>query len=228
MIFFWDGASFPLDIQAGDILFLAGCLKTKTIPFEHVALVAESRRIETAEQFLDLRTYGLPESSEKVKGLGLDFSSGRRWLGHRAVTDGYIGSRATAWNLAARLDGVDAATAGYMLDIISFKHGSVEWHYLPKFVVDAELSSPLKTNCLGFVCSVFEYMRFTVVAHTFPRYRSPYTKSPDDREYPSPGHLAHALEIWLAADQAYHPASVSEAEEFAPAAKTFREAAGSR
>jgi hypothetical protein len=110
-----------------------------------------------------------------------------------------------------------------MLDVISFKHGSIEWRYSSRFVVDASLSSPLETNCLGFVCSVFEYMGFAALAHTFPKYRSPYTSSPTDREYPSPGHLAHALQIGLAAGEAYQPATVSEAEKFAPASETLRQ-----
>ena len=175
MIVFADSATYPLNIQGGDVLFIAACLSTKQVPFEHVVLAAESRNIATIEEFLDLKVYGLPESGQaRFPARGLDLSNARWWLGRKPIVRSQIGSKATVWNLGGRLDGVDSETAHYMLDVLSFKAGSVSFNYSPQFNVDPELTSPLNTNCLGFVCSVFEYMGFYVLAHSFPQYKSPY------------------------------------------------------
>lgn len=134
-----------------------------------------------------------------------------------------MGSSQTVWNLSCRATGIDASTAKEIAFTLSQREGSFACRYGPVFRVDPSLSENIETNCLGFVCSVLEYFDFEILSHTFPVYPSPYGYSDEDRDFPSPGHLAHALETnppafaWCAVNS-------DEAEEYARVDVTLDEA----
>jgi hypothetical protein len=69
MIFWAEGREYPIDLQAGDVLFIAGRLPlnlTQKFPFEHVVVSAESRLINSPEDFLKLPVYGI--DCRKING----------------------------------------------------------------------------------------------------------------------------------------------------------------
>jgi hypothetical protein len=219
MILFWDGSRFPFEVQLGDVLFIAGCLNAGPIPWEHVAVAAEGKSITGPGDLLALRTYGLPESAVPGQN-GLQLSDGRWWVGRDPVATGQIGSKQTAWNIGGRRDGMDAEKAQFLAHTVDFIRGSVEVRYSGQCRISAIFSNPFETNCVGFVCSLFEHLVLPIVHADFPKYQSPYTKYPGSRDYPSPGHLAHALERCT---YSYRASDSAEAARYAPAAETLRE-----
>jgi hypothetical protein len=72
-------------------------------------------------------------------------------------------------------------------------------------------------------CSVFEYFDLKILSDEFPVYPSPYRISDDNREFPSPGHLAHALKM-APPDFPWRAINSPEAEKYARADVTLDEA----
>lgn len=222
MIIWREGLDYPMRLQAGDILFIAGCMpldRTRKLRYEHVVIAAESRIINSPNDFLDAPIYGMPESREKEVGKGIQLSNGRYWLS-RDWLGQEMGSSETVWNLSSRAPSIDPSIAIQIQVGLAMRQGSFHCRYGEVFRVDPSLSKKIKTNCLGFVCSILEYFDLKILSHRFPVYPSPY--SDDDREFPSPGHLAHALKMeppvpWCAKDS-------QEAEEYARADVTLDEA----
>lgn len=224
MIIFTEGKSFPIEFQTGDILFIAGrlpCDRSRKLPFEHVVLAAENRQISTANELLDLPVYGMPESQDSATNKVL-LSNGWYWK-NRSVIGVRLGSATTVWNLAARHPSITLQKAAYLSLLMSFQEGVLKFSYDTNFAVDHTLRKGIKTNCLGFVCSLLEYFKLNVLSRTFPEYESPYSNSPGRRTYPSPGHLAKALTYgtshpYLAADE-------REAEWYATVVQTLEDLA---
>lgn len=194
MIVWNEDIHFPFEIFAGDILFIGGKNHPPTsgLNFEHVVLAAESQRIESAQDFLNLPVYGLPESVSRYLP-GIETATGQRWLG--VTSEGVIGSDETVWNLAGRVSGVTKDDADELSWNLAQRIGSFDCSYAALFRVDGALVGPLRTNCLGFVCSIFEFMGWNILQRSFPVYRSPYEYSKGLRNYPSPGHLARVLHL---------------------------------
>jgi hypothetical protein len=190
------------------------------LPFEHVALAAEVRNLNTADDVLNLRVYGLPES---VRGSiqpplqGMHLNTGRFWL---EKIGSRIGSKETVWNLFGREELVTPRQAQHFALELSLLAGSNRFRYDSVFRVDATLREGIKTNCLGFVCSFFEHFNFQHVAHIFPKYASPYDYAPGPRTFPSPGHLAHSLSL-SPERRPYRAAKSTEARRFARADATL-------
>jgi len=197
MIVWCEGQDFPIQLQAGDILFIAGCMPldlTQKPRFEHVVIVAESRIINSPNDFLEAPIYGMPESREEEVGKGISLSNGRHWLS-RDWLGQEMGSSQTVWNLSSRAPSIDPSTAIQIQVELAKREGSFHCRYDGVYRVDPSLSKKIKTNCLGFVCSVLEHFDLKILSEKFPIYPSPYGYSENDREFPSPGHLAHALEM---------------------------------
>jgi hypothetical protein len=212
MILWWEDCPYPFTVQPGDILFIGGRLprnSAEALPFEHVALVSQDKLISTDDDLLDLRLHGIPESATEARRSGLSGilqTTGRFLLGIRHIGT-RIGSPASAWNLVGRLRFVDTAIAAEIAQNLALSEGALVWDYEPVFRVDPTLAGSLKTNCLGFVCSIIEHHCPPVLEHKFPDYTSPFNFS-QIRDFPSPGHLAHVLYAeptnppWRAVDQA--------------------------
>ncbi len=227
MIVWWDGTNYPIELQAGDVLFIVGCLPIEVgqkLPFEHVVITAEKRLIQSPADLLELPVYGMPESLPRTTrdASGILLQNGHFWYG-RSFVGQTIGSAQTVWNLGGRARGVDATVAKEIELGLAQRAGSFRLRYGEDFRVDPSLLQAIQTNCLGFVCSILEYFDLHVLAHEFPIYPSPYSYSTDDRNFPSPGHLAHVLKIdpallpWCAMDQ-------EEAEKYSRADVTLSEA----
>jgi hypothetical protein len=216
MTFLWNGCPYPITLQPGDLLFIAGMLPTSRnalLPFEHVALVAERRTIRRPEELMDVPVYGMPESEASGNASpyhGITLGSGRLWSGSKHVGVS-IGSSTSVWNLGCRQSNVDTLKAQEISYGLAQRAGSFNCSYDSVFVVEPTLSQPVKTNCLGFVCSVLEYFDLQVVTAVFPPYPSPYRFSPGARNFPSPGHLAHALNL----DPTLHPWTAKNSTEAA-------------
>lgn len=196
MIIWLEGVDYPYHARTGDILFIAGCLPpdpARRLPFEHVALVGENRVVNNHTEFLDLRIYGMPESERDGSAVGILQNTGRYWLGERWLGK-RMGSKQSVWNLSLRDNIVDNETALDISYLVPILEGSFPCTYDSFFRIDSTLSHSLKTNCLGFICSVLEYVGRQLLEHTFPTYPSPYrAPNTNDRDFPSPGHLAYVL-----------------------------------
>src|SRR6266487_1916060 len=216
MISYWEGLPFPMEFHPGDLVFIAGrppIDRTRRLPFEHVAFVAEHRTVTSDAEFLLLPVYGMPESRSRTWSVGVTLSNAMAWSENSAVGV-QIGSSATDWNLAGRHDQIDARIARHIGFTLEQRAGSMQISYDRAFVVDSRLSRGLRTNCLGFVCSILEYFGFVLLAQNFPRYQSAYDMEPRERDFPSTGHLARALNL----PQPKHPyraANREEAEKYA-------------
>jgi hypothetical protein len=230
VIFFWDGLRYPFTVQEGDVLFVAGRLpvdRKQRLPFEHVALAAESLIVASDEDLLNLRVYGLPESVELAdKTLPLQQNSGRFWL-KEILNEGRIGSPSTVWNLGGRVGSVTPRKARYFGELLSFLEGTIRFRFHGTFAVDPTLTRNIKTNCMGLVCSFFEYFGLIILKHRLPKYPSPYDYSPAERNFPSPGHLARALKIHQK-NYPYGPKTKREAERYSRADVTLEKAARKR
>jgi hypothetical protein len=230
MVSWWEGREYPVEVQAGDVLFIAGRLpldRTQKLPFEHVVIAAQNETINNPEDFKNLPVYGMPESEAEAAGYltGISLNTGRYWL-LRPWLGRKMGSRETVWNLASRESSVNASTAREIAYLLAQRAGSFPCRYGSVFRVDSSLSEEIQTNCLGFVCSVLEYFDLHIISHEFPIYPGPYSYPNEDaRDFPSPGHLAHALNMnptafpWCAKDS-------SEADKYARVDVTFNEVVG--
>jgi hypothetical protein len=218
MIIWYEGRDYPVPVQAGDVLFIAGkkypCSK---LPFEHVVIVAESRSIKAPEEFLDLPVYGMPESNQPGF-TGIVLQNARFWFGHAALV--YIGSGETVWNLGGRAPDTDETKAQEIAFILAQRAGSFQCRYAAAFNVDPTLLGPISTNCLGFVCSVLEHCDSRILEHQFPAYNSPYFGYKGPRDYPSPGHLARALHL-KKLSLPWRPNNSRQARRYATAAITL-------
>ena len=227
MILYFDGKRrpYPVRIQAGDVLCIAGRDLARSIPFEHVAVVAEPGDIASPNDWLKVRCYGLPESISRLTG-SLTLSDGSWWLKH--VRSANIGSVQTVWNLAGRADEIDEPKARVLATELAYLDGLLKPKSSPTFnLVDLQQlalsgSPTFETNCLGWVCSVHKLRGITVFSKDFPSYLSPYTYSTGVRLFPSPGHLFHAFNGGNGT-KPYMPRNSDEAQKYAPAAQTSQE-----
>jgi hypothetical protein len=206
-------------------LFIAGRLpldRAHNLPFEHVAIAAESKQIQQEDDLLTLRVYGIPESIDpKFRNPleGLQQNTGEYWL---EWLNGRIGSDSTAWNLAGRAGNVTDRQAEHFANVLSVMEGSLRFRRGAQFTVDATLTANIRTNCLGFVCSFFEYFGLHLLEHKCPAYMCEYDYAPGQRTFPSPGHLAHALNI--RSKRSYKPKTSKEAQKYCRADQTLSEA----
>src|SRR5206468_12369166 len=105
----------PVEYWPSDGLYLAGRPHrnpTGPLLLDHVVVSASHLIVHSDEQLLNLRVYGLPESRLR-DGLGFEEKTGRYWVNNpnlhpqlRETIGVSIGSPRTAWNLAARYDGL--------------------------------------------------------------------------------------------------------------------------
>ncbi|WP_395746648.1 hypothetical protein [Prosthecobacter sp.] len=195
---------FP-DLQFADVLFLAGNPARKEPPdTEHVALVAYSARPTTANEWLFVRFYGLPESVTGLLKDGLQLQETRYW--ERAVQDEdppLVGRRVSVWNLIMR-SGLARNDAEALMCDAAVAVGDMKYKYARHFHV-VEEDGVRKTNCLGFVVDFLSRpMRvgsrstepITPVPLLVPEFDEEYTlkvKEERRRRHPSIGHLAQCL-----------------------------------
>jgi len=228
VVTYWEGAGHPFQVQEGDVLFIVGKLpvdRRRKLPWEHVALVAESRTIESDSDLRTLPVYGMPESVSRSSSLlnQLGLATGEFWLKCPELETA-IGSKSTAWNLAARDESVTPRKAKHFGFFLSFVEGKMRFRSYGPFVVDPTLCLNVKTNCLGFVCSFLEHFGVFVLAHDCPVYDSQYKEFPGERDFPSPGHLARAL--FATPDmRPFRPSSSSEAKKYARGDVTYADVA---
>jgi hypothetical protein len=98
--------------------------------------------------------------------------------------------------------------------------GTWDVTYEPEFRIDATVSQPIGTNCLGLVCSIFDRLKIRFLAYSYPQYQDPYNRF-GNRRVPPPGHLAYAL--WRQRRRPYRPATQAAAEEFSKAQSVLRQ-----
>jgi hypothetical protein len=236
VVLYWEGCAYPIEVYAGDILFIAGCElpvdRARKLAFEHVAVAAENRRVSVPLDWLDLPVYSMPESSRYAAASltpGISIATGRYWQNRRfaGLIGKTIGSDQTIWNLVCRESSVDRQMAEYVALELAQCEGSFDCSYQSVFQVDPSLSSALRTNCLGFACSVLEHFGFQIVARRYPQYENPYSSSGASlRDFPSPGHLARALHAIL--QRPYLPSNPGDAVQYARADVTLDEVANPR
>lgn len=99
---------------------------------------------------------------------------------------------------------------------------NLRFRFRRRFVVDPTLTAGCKTNCVGFVCSFYEFHKASVQKHSFPEYSNPYNYPKPTRDFPSPGHLAHALRL-NPNKHPYCPENRAEAEKYATAMLVLKE-----
>ena len=231
MILYWEGKPFPIIVRPADVLYIAGNIsvpQTRKLPFEHVARVAEPREIRSAEEFLGVPVFALPESSPKRNDGYMAKVTGLWWRKHIDEPE-IIGSVLTVWNLGARNDLIGANRAediGAMLALLSDSKTPkrLRFSYHPVFAVSESLTENIHTNCLGFVCSVYDSLNYRVLDYNFPEYPSPFDTPPETRNFPSPGHLARALSLPVGR-YPYVPKDTTEAEVYSRASTVLREQA---
>ena len=213
MVVYAVGTEFPINIFSGDVLFIGGRLPLKRNEkpvFEHVAIAYESKEIGSVHDLADLRVVALPEAGSKGVSGGLFPTTGnKRW--RDSVNQHNIGCTLGIWNFIAREDSFDKFKAEHCRRLLSLKTGSVVLKYLPEFRVDPTFASPVRTNCLGFVCSFFELFGIHHLQHDYPTYENQHLNPPQNtRDFPSPGHLALVLESF-SVPRPYCPPTPAEA-----------------
>lgn len=227
MIIYWEGQTLPIEVQAGDMLFIAGRATNppdEKLPFEHVAVVAARSPVSSHNDFLLIPVYGVPESAPKRDEIAHLRPSNAIFY-KKEVAANNIGSVITVWNLAARHDKIDKKFADRIQRKFKERYGvKMYFHYTRRRpIVDPTLVADVRTNCLGFACSVLKKFRLTVLTESFPEYTNPYTITDNPtRDFPSPGHLAHALRLPIQ-ELPYCPKDRAEAERFALAGTVLRE-----
>lgn len=235
MIIYWDGTTLPVEIRAGDILCIAGRASVppeEKLDFEHVALAVEECIVSTPSDLRDVRLMGLPESlpldaeSERsIPPQAAIITTGEAYLEDVSGAASKIGSPVSVWNLGARHDSVDGQRAKYFQLLFANDAGNennLRIGFQRKFVVDPTLKAGVQTNCMGFVCSFYEKQGLQVLKDKFPEYANPYNYPRLTRDFPSPGHLMHALRLPQTMHP-YCPADKSEAERYSTAASILRE-----
>lgn len=196
MFSYAHGTRLPIEVQPGDILFLSAKSELSQVvpPYEHVAIAADHRSITSPQDFVQLPYYGMPESRRKGSSR-FALRNGKHWLdvfAQQPQVAAIIGSPVTVWNLIGRSRRLDKANAAYLGRLMAVLEGTWDVSYQSDFRVDPTTSQPIQTNCLGFVCSIFERIGIRLIAHSFPRYAHPY-KIGSTRVVPSPGHLAYSI-----------------------------------
>jgi hypothetical protein len=235
VITYWDGKSMPVTIQAGDVLCIAGRASVppdEKLEFEHVALAVETCLVLKPEDLLAVKLMGLPESfpeslqeEKNIPPQALSIATGHAYLGDVTSETSKIGSAVSVWNLAARHDQVDGPRAKYFELLLANDAGNennLRIGFQRKFVIDRTLKAGVETNCMGFVCSFFEKQGLTVLKSKFPEYTNPYNYRKPTRDFPSPGHLMHALRLSATAHP-YCPPNKFEAEKYSTAGSVLRE-----
>ena len=208
MAIYYDSTKYnsEVHVRSADISFLAGNPDYPDIPpFEHVALVAESKTLRTDEAFLDLKVYALPESEDGYKNLGLQMSTVRYWQDSFQREDGvaWLGDSRRGWNLFGRPRiNPKYATA------VTFSNGHISGRFKHKMGIFAPRTNSngvQETNCLGFVCHILSrkplfgapLLETPLLAPDFPTYptgRIQKDGKPEIRDFPAVGHLVVALE----------------------------------
>jgi hypothetical protein len=219
-MFTWhEGATFPFHAKAGDVLFLAGRSPANPnvkLPYEHVAIVGESREIKDEESLLRLPIFGTPEFGMMNSSTEHSFADGNFILRNFREAGNTLGSDKTCWNIVAR---VNFGSKDFSRDIemmLPIYLGTMNPIGDGKnFVVYNELRGGIDTNCLGFVCSILSYFYDTEIFDLpFPSYPSPYRLTHDDRDYPSPGHLAKLAFEHVLMNSPWAPKNYNEATEY--------------
>jgi len=188
-ILFTEQCSYPIQIERGDIVFISGVPPPgRELPWEHAAIVGEPLIVNCESDFLDLWTYGLPESRVKaddkssLPGLHL-LPYGRMYakLWDRYPEWQNLCGPMRCWNFGARPFGDNL---GYTM----FEYPKAGNPFPPVLS-----ERKLLTTCTGFVCWALRLNRLDLVHDEFGfRYPSPYTDG-GERTWPSPGHVALAL-----------------------------------
>ena len=211
MIHYWEGQRVPVQLRPGDILFATGRLPVTTalLPFEHVALVAEVKDVHTDNDLADVQVYGLPESGSTSR-LGLRKATAK-YLRSMSPAWANIGSRTALWNMAARPRALSDLEETYMMEFLSVQ-SSRRFIYSGALGFDDEVfdAQQFHASCTGFVCSVLRKHAVRLLYKDCPKYPSPYTDGRATRDFPSPGHLAHALRLGKSS-QPYRPKDEQEA-----------------
>jgi hypothetical protein len=228
VISYWEPVPYPVSVQAGDPVFIAGRLPRNTgskLGFEHVALAAQPSEASESSDILDIPVYALPESVDSRSGppfAKLHLATARFWIQTNGVGT-EIGSPTTVWNAAGREPAIaDPKTSQHFGLMLALLEGTETFGYEAVFRVDPTLKAGINTNCLGFVCSVFEYFNIQHLRHDLPDYESPYSYAPGSRNFPSPGHLARALNL-SPSTYPYSPSDSQEAQEYSRVDKTLEE-----
>lgn len=208
------GSYFPIDVQAGDVLFLAArppFARDEKPRFEHVALAYESRTVNNASELGDLRVIALPESADEAVP-GIYPTTGKKyWFDY--VQRARLGCPLGIWNLIARENNLTRREAEHWGRLLSLRTGSVRFSYTSDFVVDSSFSNPFSSNCLGFVCSFYDHYGIRFFGDIYPEYENQH-QSPSNtpiRRFPSPGHLAFVMDDSTVA-RPYTPSNRAEAE----------------
>jgi hypothetical protein len=235
MAIYYDSTDLKSEtyVRAADISFLAGNPHYPVPPpFEHVALVAESKTLRDDAAFLNLKVYALPESEDGSASVGLQFSTVQYWRDSfsRGNEIAWLGDSRRGWNMLGR-----ARLAPKYATALTFSNGHLTGRYkykLGAFSPKLKANGVYEMNCLGFVCHMLSrkplfygaLVETPLLAPEFPRYQTGRLEkdgSPQMRNFPSVGHLAVSLER---SDQSipYCPASPEEASAHALAQSFLR------
>ena len=207
MLIRFDEESLP-PLQAGDVVFLSGHPEhTDPPPFEHVALVARHGSPETADDFQNLKVYGLPESIERAKQIGattLVPCPSKRWYytnpNRPPGTPPRMGHPERIWSFAVRTCQDPYVAAARMLEVAHLSGYTYEDRKIDAEV--REWNGERFTHCIGFVCEILTHRSRNLPAlaprlrlsELFPVYVVPLSDEyAHERESAYVGHLAQAL-----------------------------------
>lgn len=234
MYIYWtDCPLLPVVFQPGDVVLLAARTDSPPPEYEHAALVVAPCIAKHPTDLQDLVIIGLPESAP-LSSLSAKHRLGppnpvttcrtRYW---RPIVLGSerVGDVQGMWNLAGRACSQEEGQ--YLADrISSMRHVGFQKDHLriePLLSATGEAASgePLRTNCVGFVCSAFRSIEIHLIDEAFPfEYRSRYAEEAGCR-IPRTGHLARALAVGI--QHPYRPADPVEAENYCLAFATLRQ-----